>query len=1173
MNRVKAKLPLVVLAGCTVIATVLLIMLYEPPITGEGLEERRDLGTESPSSSQRVGPDAVAEEQRTDRSRLDGADEVVTERTPLAPSGRGDLVIHGILELTSGGPPPRPVRLTVTTNAPPFTFQSLRQLTAGTLRYITASEELADAAAGPIVVSDAAGRFKFEGLREGALFIVPLDSIFHSARPAPVKPAPAGADDVTSVRVVLDEGGILEGVVLDSRGRALAGVRLTLRELFDPLLTFSERKGFLSPFSIHSARDGSFRFQAVPLRGNMALDAYLPGYARTQGQKIIITAGTPSRLELVLLDAASICGVVLDGDGKVLPRQQVRLEKTDNVFDSILQDDKNSSNEQVSQEDGHFRFDDLAPGTYRVFLCEPGVVRASLSGLELVGGQALEDLVLVAEKGLSLAGLIVDSRGEPVAGARIKPVPQLSLTKLREYIDDSRFLHVAISGEDGTFECAGLHEGTFNLEIVRGGITDASHKGFRAGQTDLVITLKAGGIAGFVVSTADGETIREFRLQLDPAHHVDIMDPFGFKAKIFRKVTHEQGRFEVFPLQPGRYSLIVQAEGHGHKRIDDITVNDTAITKGIVVMLAPEASVSGAVYDKRTGEPVEGAKVSLKTGLEGMIDEFQGGLMATSDSEGRFTIGRLTAGRVKLYVTHARYRSQPLEALRLLEGERIEDYDLFLSRGGVIEGHVYGVGQRPLGGVSIMASSASGSVLKSAKTDREGFYEMSGFPAGTYTVMQMARNFNLDEGFLDSLTGGFERRQVVLAEDEVARCDFQMQAQNEADALIGRVTEAGSPVAGSPVAGAIINLVCMETDKRSDAGMKTATTNSDGSYRFRDVPAGRYTFRVVKTDNLVYGGGTGVVFTTEIPETRPFAFDMELPGGAIEGRVVDHDDLEPLSGVRILLEDRRAGDHDDPITQATGGRVAEVYSDEQGRFRLSNLREGRYDLIAGGTNLLGMNPGGYARTRMEAIEVRERRAVTGLRVKLEKGGSIEGQVQDRRGDAVAGATLFFQPVGASGFETYSECSSDGSGRFRYAGLAPGRYTVAAKHPGYAVTLLYDVALQKERIREVEVTMEPGASLIVEIRDAATATPVIDARIGLRDGAGRSLTGLFGIDDLMGMLFPGEGGGNSSGSGVYNVGCFAPGVYHLEIQHPDYGTHHQEVQILPDMQDLRVTVRL
>lgn len=1139
------------LIAITVLLGAFLWVLFDTPVD-EGIDsigERRPRSAWNDDGIQGGGRGASSDADGTDPDARRSPDD---KRIPVVPIMGGSRVLQGSAAMSDGTPLPGTLTVAVSTKMPPFSFLTLLDLGRMKNQVITDSGELVEVGQGIEAKTDSSGRFVLSGLGTEEVYLVPVDPLLYAVRSEKINPEEM--DDTDRVRLIVELGAVIDGIVTDRGGKPVADVSLTIREKFNPMVALSDRRGMVSSFTTRSGADGSFRFQGIPCNNSMVIDTFSGHHARTIAKTLNLVKGQVLSLELVLElvleEGSSVSGVVNDKDSRPLARKQVLIAKTDRILDSVGNEHDDGEIKVRSGEDGTFQCENLAAGTYKITLAEPGYVRASHKGIQLAAGQDRSGFILVMDEGLAIGGRVVDSSQQPVKNALVRTVPEFNLSKIMDMVESEKHRNVVHTDENGLFRSAGLVAGTYNLEITRAGITDKSHKGFSAGSEDLLIVLESGGIAGIVVSIDDGEPVRKYRLGLQPTGSTDLLDPFGLKSTINRTIEDEQGKFEIACLSPGTYSMTVRAENLESRIMKNIVVKDGDVTRGILVMLAPEASVSGLVLDQQTGEPIEGARISMKGGLEGMMEEFKGNEVVFTDDEGAYCFGRLSAGPARLIVSHGRYESQNLPEIVLSEGEEIENFDVFLSRGGTIFGRVLGPGNLPLPGATIMASTPMASVMKSTRTDEEGNYEMTGFPPGTYTVIHMASSFSFGEDFLESVTGGMSMQYVSLKKDEVSECNFSVEAATESGVVEGRVTESGRPVSQ-----AIITALPL-SGETTGGTTTTTTTSKDGRYKLKKIKPGEYTFRVVRTESLTVGGGTEVVFKTTIPDVPVHEFDMDLPGGSIDGKVIDEDTLKPIQAARILVRRSAAERGDDPVSDAMGGRVGEVYTDKDGAFRISNLKQGTYDLVAGGTNILGMNVGGYARQTIDGIEVHKNRAVHGVRIELEKGGTLDGIVTERDGAAIAGASIFFQPVGADSFESFSECYSDPAGHFSYAGLAKGRYTLAIKHADYATTLVYDISIRKEKTKSISIELSAGTALYIRFKSAAAEEILASATVDLVDKAGNRLSGLIGLTEVMQSFYANDDVPSDS----RYLGRYASGSYYVQVVHPDLGTRSLEILI-------------
>jgi hypothetical protein len=177
------------------------------------------------------------------------------------------------------------------------------------------------------------------------------------------------------------------------------------------------------------------------------------------------------------------------------------------------------------------------------------------------------------------------------------------------------------------------------------------------------------------------------------------------------------------------------------------------------------------------------------------------------------------------------------------------------------------------------------------------------------------------------------------------------------------------------------------------------------------------------------------------------------PGAPLGGFARDQADQPVGTGVikgRILAADTGA-----PIRRAQvratsgGGRGHLTSTDADGRFELTGLTGGRWELSASKAGFVTLRYG--QRRPFEAgrpIELADKQVLDRIEFALPRGGAITGHVLDEFGDAVAGArvqVMRYQIVQGSRRLTPvgGGDQTDDTGAFRAFGLMPGEYYVSA----------------------------------------------------------------------------------------------------------------------------------
>jgi hypothetical protein len=226
-----------------------------------------------------------------------------------------------------------------------------------------------------------------------------------------------------------------------------------------------------------------------------------------------------------------------------------------------------------------------------------------------------------------------------------------------------------------------------------------------------------------------------------------------------------------------------------------------------------------------------------------------------------------------------------------------------------------------------------------------------------------------------------------------------------------------------------------------------------------------------------------------IPQVERFTHDVALPGGVVEGSVID-DAREPLAGVDVTLHVERGARPPSPFSST----ALQKRTDAEGRFRFTTVPEGTYAVVAHGRAAKDELPA-LALTAARGIVVSSGSSATpaDVRIALVRGEVVTGRVVDENGFAVDQGVVFVRDAEGRVLNPTSTNRIDSFGRFTTAPLAPGPYTLAAWVAGQA-SAPTEVGKSGQ---EVELVVRGSAVVLVGLGGLDPSTTVLS----VRDGAG------------------------------------------------------------------------
>jgi hypothetical protein len=363
---------------------------------------------------------------------------------------------------------------------------------------------------------------------------------------------------------------------------------------------------------------------------------------------------------------------------------------------------------------------------------------------------------------------------------------------------------------------------------------------------------------------------------------------------------------------------------------------------------------------------------------------------------------------------------------------------------------------------TISSSFFDNKTIAKATTDEDGNYKLTALPAGRLSIFPLARSFVVT---FDGATKKTEQSVNVAEGEAITKIDFALL---RGGVITGRITDAD----GHPIIGEQVHIVPKDDPETARQQMymfasRKYQTDDRGIYRVYGLSSGSYRVSV----GQAAAGGGGMTFmgvSGQFPKTfypsvseEAKATIIELKEGgevtgiditvgklsrgfAVAGPVIDADSGQPVSGVFI--------GHAvvDEATQQMGAmNFGGGQSDANGKFRLEGLRPGQYAAFSFASQLDNTSYSEPAKFEIADGDV------TGIEIKLRRGGTISGVAVLESNSDVAGAALLQTLTLAAyverknlGAPSYSRSSIAADGSFQFKGLAPGKARISV--PGFPI---------------------------------------------------------------------------------------------------------------------------
>lgn len=221
--------------------------------------------------------------------------------------------------------------------------------------------------------------------------------------------------------------------------------------------------------------------------------------------------------------------------------------------------------------------------------------------------------------------------------------------------------------------------------------------------------------------------------------------------------------FEIEHLSPGPHRLCLRASGVAS--IERWTRVEPGQITQLDLDLAPGVTVAGSVADEH-GRPLAGIQVNGLAAPSAGKDGPASG--ATTDSTGRFRLGGLPAGRLRIGAVKAGFVEARAD-LDALPGEVREGVELVLRTGEALGGRVWLPDGKPAAGARLAIEGESSPYVRGgfqaawdARCDAGGAFLVSGLTHGPYRVRAWMPNLDAAEEPVSACLTGAESGSLAL---------------------------------------------------------------------------------------------------------------------------------------------------------------------------------------------------------------------------------------------------------------------------------------------------------------------------------------------------------------------------------------------------------------------------
>jgi protocatechuate 3,4-dioxygenase beta subunit len=545
------------------------------------------------------------------------------------------------------------------------------------------------------------------------------------------------------VAIALRPGAVVIGRVIDERGVPIPGAKVGWEQgAGEPDGAYT----FVTPLAdgghyIAAVTDstGSFR-KAVP-PGVGCLVAVHPLHLTGQVCGVSATLDRPrTGIDIVMKSGARVSGIVVNADGKPVPRAEVIV--THPSWEHIPRLSDSYRSRTTTDAEGRFAFEGV--DRMQLALTAWSDERSSdLVELDLRGADERKDVrITLAYHGV-ITGTVTEEDGGPAPFAIVGYFLARGLDEIKYTANEAdargyalpKSIGGTLADADGKFKLAGLPPGNYTVRALRPSAVSVTpdyaavwRYNVALGSDVTLVLPGLGSVMGRVVSD-DGRPVSSFTVSFamwDPAVEKSAMPPG-------QPFTSADGSFRIDDVPASRYSIAVSGPGIVEWRTKGpVELKTGGVLNLGTIQVATGVQVVGRVLS-RAGEPVRNADVAMVGSDKPDIVRH-----AQSDDDGRFALPFVPRG------TSVKVRASTLEDASdwIVVPAGVANVDLVI--GGASRGSVSGVIVDPgnaladrivlltLPGIGMPGEGLRPEILGNAVDS--GRFKLENVPAGAYIL-------------------------------------------------------------------------------------------------------------------------------------------------------------------------------------------------------------------------------------------------------------------------------------------------------------------------------------------------------------------------------------------------------------------------------------------------------